>query len=121
MGRLIHDEKIKVITPPGPDPRKVHDLNRVLEYVQSRYARVFVRCVYGLSGWSCLRSLIQEHIYSRIRVRSREYESYGQGIRCDVGQEQHRTISAPQWYGDTFGCGEADAEQTVSTPSLKLG
>jgi hypothetical protein len=27
MGRLIHDEK-KVITPPGPDPRKVHDLNR---------------------------------------------------------------------------------------------
>jgi hypothetical protein len=25
---LIHDEKIKVITPPGPDPRKVHDLNR---------------------------------------------------------------------------------------------
>jgi hypothetical protein len=26
-------------------------------------------------------------------------------------------ISAPQWYGDTFGCGEADAEQAVSTPS----
>jgi hypothetical protein len=36
----IHDEKIKVITPPGPDPRKVHDLNRVLVCVQKPVRQV---------------------------------------------------------------------------------
>jgi hypothetical protein len=59
--KLIHDEKIKVITPPGPDPRKVHNLNRVLVYVSKTGTPVV------LSGVSMvyrdgLRSLIREHI-----------------------------------------------------------
>jgi hypothetical protein len=52
--------------------------------------------------------------YSR---SSREYESYGQGIRCDVVKNNIEPISAPQWYGEPSVWLWRIDERLVSTPS----
>jgi hypothetical protein len=43
----------------------------------------------------------------------------GYSMRC--GSRTTSNHQRPQWYGDTFGCGEADAEQDFHSVTLKLG
>jgi hypothetical protein len=64
-----------------------------------------VRCVYGLSGWSCLRLNTGAYLIAvfAFGVASMKADR----VFDDVGQEQHRTHQRPQWYSDTFGCGVA--------------
>jgi hypothetical protein len=116
--RLLHDEKIKVITPDGPDTKQVTWMNELLRRVaESWYAKLtckFTTCLLGIMVLAKIDMGTGQYLLSVNAFVAIAHNIIDRGFDMMWVKNNIEPVTASQWYGDSFSCDYDIARDIIS-------